>query len=253
MTAPVIQVIDRAFEIIEQLSTSEVGLSITELSRRTNLPKSTVFRILNSLTERHYVLKNEQSNLYQLGYKFVEISSIYLNKIELKTEAVPIMRQLATTFSAICYLGVLEKKEVVYLEKIETMNSLRLYSQIGKREPLHCTGLGKVLLSKLTPAEFDRLGKSLDLVKFTPKTITNFEELQREVTLVRNQGYAVDNGEQVENNYCLAVPIYDYTRKAIAAMSISKIDLFKSYKIDVILPKMLEASEKLSRKMGYSK
>ena len=246
-----VQVIDRALTIVEQLATSEVGLSTTELSRRTDLPKSTVFRILDTLCKSHYVEKNEQTSLYALGYKTVEIASIYLNKIELKTEAVPIMRDLASTFSAIAYLGVLEKKEVMYLEKIEPTNNIRLYYQIGKREPLYCTALGKVLMSQIPPQEFERLGKQLDFVKHTSKTISTFDELKREVELARVNGYAIDHGEHVENSYCVAVPIYDYTGKVIAAMSISKNELFKIYKLETILSKMLEASELLSRRMGY--
>mgnify|MGYP001082147282 FL=1 len=126
-----VQVIDRALDIIEQLATSEKGLSITELARRTDLPKSTVHRILSSFIPRHLIEKNEQTNLYMLGYKFVEISSIYLNKIVLKTEAVPIMHNIASTFNAISYLGVLDQNEVMYLERIEQFNSIRLYYDIG--------------------------------------------------------------------------------------------------------------------------
>jgi len=191
--------------------------------------------------------------MYVLGYKFVEIASIYLNKIELKTEAVPIMHNLASTFNAISYLGVLENNEVMYLERIEQFNSIRLYSQIGKREPVYCTALGKVLLSHLPPQDFEHIGKSINYIKRTSKTITNFEELAREVEQARIDGYAVDRGEHVENSHCLAVPIYDYTRKVIAAMSISKLELFKLYKLDYVISKMREASERLSLRMGYIK
>ena len=247
-----VQVIDRSLDIIEQLATSEEGLSVTELSRRTDLPKSTVFRILGTFSSRHYVEKNEATNLYVLGYKFVEIASVYLNKIVLKTEAVPIMHEVASALTGISYLGVLEKNEVMYLERVEQFNSIRLYSQIGKHEPLYCTALGKVLLSQLPVQDFEHIAKSLTYEKMTSKTIRNFEELAREVEQARVNGYAVDRGEQAENIQCLAVPIFDFTRKAIAAMSISKPDLFKLHKIELILAKMREASEKLSLRMGYT-
>ncbi len=250
---PQVQVIDRALDIIEQLATSEAGLSITELSRRTDLPKSTVYRILSTFSSRHYIEKDEQTNMYVLGYKFIEIASVYLNKIVLKTEAVPFMHNLASTFSCVSYLGVLENNEVMYLERIEQFNSIRLYSQIGKREPLYCTALGKVLLSQLPPEEAEKIGRSLSYQKRTSKTITNYGELAREVEQARVDGYAIDHGEHVENSQCVAVPIFDFTRKAIAAMSITRTDLLKNYKLDLILVKLREAAEQLSLRMGYTK
>lgn len=247
-----VQVMDRALDLMEQLSTSEQGLSITELSRRTGLPKSTVHRILNTFASRHYVEKKSDTDFYVLGYKFVEIASIYLNKIVLKTEAVPIMHGIACMFNATSYLGVLEANEVMYLERVEPLNSLRLYSQIGKREPLYCTALGKVLLSSLEKPEYNALIQSLTLKQHTPNTITDIRTLGIEVDQVRVNGYAVDRAEHEAGIYCLAVPIYDYTRKVMAAMSVSGPDLFEVNDITSMLEKMQEASANLSQRMGYT-
>lgn len=247
-----VQVMDRALDLMEQLSTSEQGLSITELSRRTGLPKSTVHRILNTFASRHYVEKKSDTDFYVLGYKFVEIASIYLNKIVLKTEAVPIMHNVACMFNVTSYLGVLENNEVMYLERVEPLNSLRLYSQIGKREPLHCTALGKVLLSSLDKTEYAALVPSLSMHAFTPNTITDLRTLTIEVDQVRANGYALDRAEHEPGIYCFAVPIYDYTRKVMAAMSISGPELFEAYDISSILEKMQEASANLSQRMGFT-
>ena len=149
-----VQVIDKGLDLIELLATSEQGMSLAELCAATGLPKSTVHRILSTYAERHYIEKDKESNLYCLGHKFVEISSLFLNKIILKTEAAPIMHELAATFQCTSYLGILEQHEVMYLEKAEQFNSLRLYAHIGKREPVHCTALGKVLSAALPEDEF---------------------------------------------------------------------------------------------------
>ncbi len=130
-----VQVLDRALDLIELLATSENGMSLAEMSAATGLPKSTIHRILSSYASRHYISKDADTSLYFLGQKFVEIASLYLNKIVLKTEAAPIMHQMATLFGATSYLGVLEDTEVVYLERAEQFNSLPLY-QIGSR-PLY--------------------------------------------------------------------------------------------------------------------
>ena len=142
-----VQVLDRALDVIEQLASTEAGLTIAELTARTGLPKSTIHRILSTFVNRDYIDKDSDTSVYSLGQKFVEIASVYLNSISIKTEAQPIMHELATTFSAVSYLGVLDKNEVMYLEKVEQFQNFRFYTQIGKREPLYCTGLGKVLLA----------------------------------------------------------------------------------------------------------
>ena len=247
-----IQVLDRSLDIIEQLATSERGLTITELSQRTGLPKSTIHRILTTYADRHYIGKDSDTSIYSLGHKFVEIASIYLNKIVLKTEAAPIMHNLACTYNAIYYLGILENHEVVYLERVEPLNSLRLYTQIGKREPLYCTALGKVLLAALPQEEFKRIASSLKFIQHTSNTITSVEALEAEIEKVRACGYALDRCEHVEGNMCLAVPIYDYTRRTLAAMSVSGTNLLNLYDVDSIMEKTRAASIELSRRMGYT-
>ena len=248
-----VQVLDRALDLIELLATSENGLSIADLSAATGLPKSTVHRILSTYADRHYIEKDAETSIYHLGHKFVEIASLYLNKIVLKTEAAPIMHELATTFNAISYLGVLENNEVMYLERAEQFNSLRLYTQIGKREPIYCTALGKVLMAFLPDLEFEHIARQLSYEPYTAHSITNYEDFQKEVRLVRSRGYAVDREEHTIGSSCLAVPIFDYTRKVMAGMSISAHSLFDHYPESVIFQKMHDASIELSRRMGYTK
>lgn len=248
-----VRVLDRALDIIEQLATSERGLSISELSQYTGLPKSTIHRILTTFADRHYISKDSETSIYSLGHKFVEIASLYLNKIVLKTEAVPIMHRLAVRFKAISYLGILENNEVMYLERIEPLNSLRLYTQIGKREPLYCTALGKVLLSGLPQDDFLRLANTLNFVPHTPQTIVTVEALYEEVKQVRLNGYAFDKGEHEEGNMCIAVPIYDYTRRILAAVSVSANNLLNLYDHDLLIETMKSASIELSRLMGYTR
>ncbi len=247
-----VQVLDRALDLIELLATSENGLSIAELSATTGLPKSTIHRILSTYAERHYVEKNEETSIYARGHKFVEVASLYLNKIELKTEAAPIMHQMATTFGAVAYLAVLDNNEVMYLERAEQFNSLRLYTQIGKREPLYCTGLGKVLLAALPEQECERITSQLSFKPYTDNTIREEAELLRQVAEVRVRGYALDHGEHVADCQCLAVPIYDYTRKVMAAMSISGHNLLGNHSEEFIYEKMHEAAMELSHRMGYT-
>ena len=247
-----VQVIDRALDLIELLATSENGLSITELSAATGLPKSTVHRILATYADRHYVEKNQETSIYSLGYKFVEIASVYLNKIVLKTEAAPIMHEMAMMFGVVSYLGVLENNEVMYLEKAEQFNSLRLYTQIGKREPLYCTALGKVLMASLPEDEFEHIARQLTYKRYTANTIGSYEAFREEVARVRRRGYATDYYEHETTNSCLAVPIYDYTRKVMAAMSVSGYGLLDNHSEEFIYGKSRDAANRISKRMGYT-
>ena len=244
-----VQVLDRGLDLIELLATAEHGMTISELVAATGLPKSTVHRILATFTNRHYVEKNEETSVYSLGYKFVELASLYLNKIVLKTEAEPIMHTLAQILHATTYLGVLENNEVMYLQKTEQRNSLRLYTSIGKREPLYCTALGKVLLASLPLKEFEHVARQLSYEPYTPNSITNYEDLAREVALVRKRGY---RGEHSVDSSCLAVPIYDYTRKVMAAMSVSGHGLLDRCGEVYVYEKMRDAALDLSHHMGYT-
>lgn len=247
-----VQVIDRTLDIIEQLAITDGPLSITELSKRALLPKSTVHRILSMLTSRHYVEKDTETNGYMLGYKVVQIASCYLNKIMLCTEAAPFMHQLASAFDAISYLAVLENTEVMYLQKIEKVSSIHQYACIGKREPLYCTALGKVLLSGLPEDEREQVIRQITFKKFTPATIISKDDLTTEVKLASVDGYAVDKGEHLSNNFCLAAPIFDYSRRMIAAISVSGEYIFGLYPKAIVQQKVTNAAYLISQKMGYT-
>jgi DNA-binding IclR family transcriptional regulator len=159
---------------------------------------------------------------------------------------------MAILFGATSYLGVLEGTEVVYLERAEQFNSLRLYAQIGKREPLYCTALGKVLMAALPEDEFNHIAQQLTYAPFTPNTITSIEAYTNEMHFVRERGYAIDNREHEADVYCLSVPIFDYTRKVMAAISISGRGLFDNFSVDYIYEQMKQASMELSKRMGYT-
>lgn len=252
MAGQSVQVIERGLDLIELLATSEYGMSISELCQKTGLPKSTVHRILSTYADRHYVEKNEESSVYCLGHKFVEIASLFLNKIILKTEAAPIMHELAVEFQCVSYLGILEQNEVMYLERAEQFNSLRLYAQIGKREPVYCTALGKVLSAALPENEFMHMTRHLSYIPYTPSSVKNFDEFVKEVEFARINGYAVDREEHTMGSCCLAVPIYDYTRKVMAAMSISGPALLSNYNEDYLAARMKDAAMTLSKRVGYT-
>ena len=127
-----VQTLDRTLDIIELLATVPNGMGVTEIGQKLGLHKSTVYRLINALVKRGYLEKEQSTGLYKIGLKFVEISSLHLQQIELKTEAVPYMRNLSELTGQVTHLAILDETEVVYIEKIDVIQSLRMYSQIGK-------------------------------------------------------------------------------------------------------------------------
>ena len=138
MEKATVQSIDRALSIIETLAGEKEGLGVTEISTRVGLHKSTVHRLLSALGERGYV-EQRSGGAYRLGMKIVELSSLYLNQVELKTEAQPYLRRLLQLTKQPVHLAMLDGLEIIYIDKIETIHSIRMYSQIGRHQgdPAH--------------------------------------------------------------------------------------------------------------------
>jgi len=247
-----VQTIERALDIIELLAIQREGLGVTEIGSRIGLHKSTVYRLLNTLAERGYIEKDDKYSTYRIGLKFLEISSLYLNQLELKTEALPYMRKLAEIVGQPVHLAILDGKEAVYIEKVEALNSIRMYSQIGRRIPLHCSAIGKVLLSGLKEKDCEDVIKNLKLLKFTDNTIVDHSKLLNEVNSVRVKGWAIDDEEHEEGIRCVAAPVYDYSGKIIAAVSVSGdsrcITKERDEEISVLVKK---TAKDISKRMGY--
>jgi IclR family KDG regulon transcriptional repressor len=247
-----VQSIDRAFDILELLSREHEGLSLTEVGKRLSLPPSTVFRLLSVLKERNYIEKNEMTNVYRLGLEFIELTSMYLNNIELKTEAQPYLRRLAKLTGQVVFLATEQDDDVVYIDKVEQFNEIRKYCFIGQRRPLYCTALGKALLSGFSDDYIEKLydGKTLEALTFN--TITSLPELLGEVRKTRQRGYAIDDEEVELGLRCVSSPIFDYRNIVIAAVSTSW-DLNAHQQADMYRNADLvqETAFLISKRMGY--
>jgi IclR family transcriptional regulator, KDG regulon repressor len=216
-----VQSIDRAFDIIELLSQETRGLAMTEIGRRLNLNKSTVHRLLASLRERGYIEKDDETGNYKLGLGFIELASLYLNSLELKTEARPFLNQLTKLTGQTAFLAIMDGNEIVYIDKVETYDSLRRYTIIGKRLPMHTTSLGKAMLSGMDDDEIEALYPDKKLKILTKKTIQTFDDLMAAVRQVRARGWSQDDEENEKGTRCVGSPIFDYRGRVIAAVSLA--------------------------------
>ena len=214
-----LQTVDRALAVLELLADHPEGLRPADVAAAMGLNKVTTHRLLATLLNRHFVERQEENGRYSIGLRLIEISSLRLNNLELKTEAQPWLRRLVTQAGQPVHLAIYDQGEIVYIEKMETVHSIRMYSQIGKRSPVYCTALGKVLLAALPDEEIRAVLQGLTLRAFTPTTLTSPEQILAEIGQVRSQGFALDRQEHEPGVFCVAAPIRDYRGQVIAAVS----------------------------------
>ena len=247
-----VQSLDRTFDILELLSQERRGLSLTGIADRLDLHKSTVFRLLAALKNRGYVIQSGSRGLYKLGMEFLQLCSQYLNNLELKTEAEPYLHRLSQRTAQTVYLAIRQDLEVVYIDKVEQFNSLRKYSIIGQRRPLHCTSLGKALLTGMSGQEITILYAGKTLEALTPRTITDVEELKENISLCRRRGWCFDDQEFSLEERCIGAPVFDYREKVIAAVSTSwLVRSFPNANIEAISSYVIDAARSISQHMGY--
>lgn len=244
------QSIDRAFDILEALADETDGLTLTELSKKTNLHTSTVYRMLQALNNRNYIDKDEDSNKYSLGIGFVELASLRLKSLELKIEAQSNISWLSETLGQVVFLGIIDGYDVSYID-MRGDDKYKDMCSIGFSLPLHCSGLGKSLLMAFTEKELYSYYKGYDFFKLTPYSISNIEDLAAENNENRARGYSVDKMENKADTYCVAAPIYDYRGKIIAAISSS----WNKHpeRIEEVSLSVIQAANNISHRMGFLK
>jgi IclR family transcriptional regulator, KDG regulon repressor len=245
-----VQSIERVFNILELLSHESKGLNLTKIGTQLDLHKSTVHRLLSVLRNRGYIEKEEESGRYRLGPGFVELASLFLNSIELKTEAEPHLRQLSQVTGQTVFLATLQGTEAVYLDKVEQFTSLRKYSVIGQRRPLFCTSLGKAMVMHRPEGELRELLKGVAFEKFMPNTHPDVESLLRDLAACRRRGWTADDEEFEPNVRCLGAPILDYRRLVVAAVSVVWNTFNTAITFENAAPHVLEAARQISLRLG---
>jgi len=243
----------KTLEVLEVLAAADGGLGVTEISRALDLSKSTVHRILTALVDRQYVLKDETTRRYRLGFKLLLLSSQVLNSLELRQIARPELVELAGKTRETVHLVWKEGDEGVYVEKIDTPETIGLMSRVGKRMPLYSAATGKSMLAFM---DGGWLAAYLDRVKLnplTPNTITDPVTLKEHLIQIRQQGFALDHEENRPGVICVAAPIFQSSGQVIAGISISGPSFrFGIDRATELGPLVREAALRISKKLGFT-
>ena len=249
----IIQSVNHALDILEEFCQQQEELGVTELSKRLNLHKNNVFRLLATLESRGYIEQNKATENYCLGVKNLELGQAFIKQIGLLRQAKPVLEKLVKDCNETGYIAVARGNSVFYLDAVETKQIVKVASRVGSRLPIFTTSVGKVLVASEPDEEIEKMIPKSGLTKFTENTITDKKKLVEHLKIVSQQGYALDYEEFDEGVACGGAPIRDYTRRVVGAIGMSgpasRLTLKKLEK--ELIPKIIEAADEISRRLGY--
>jgi IclR family KDG regulon transcriptional repressor len=244
--------VQRAIDILNLFKSQSPELGTTEIARALGLHKSTTASLIYTLEANGFLSQNPTTRKYRLGLQVVERAFAMLDQFEVRQIAYPHLRALRDEWNETVNLAILDGFEVVYVERMLGTKALGMRSEVGRREPVHSTALGKALIACMPNEKVKELIKSSGLPVMTSKTITDPERLLAELEQVREQGYAVDDEENEIGGRCVGVPIFDHTGQAAAAVSISAPTArFPLSDVPQAGAMVVKTAKAISRELGY--
>lgn len=209
------QTLARGLMILEKLAEAPDGLGITELAEMFEVDKGSMSRVLQTLSSYGFAEKAEKTRKYLLGPQIVRLSRTVLTRMPLRETAKPYLQKLVDLTGECAHIAILTRGEALYIDQAESPSALRVTTGVGTLAPLHCTALGKILMAYANPP-FPEHFES-----YTVRTITDPTAVRHHIDQVRTQGYAMDDEEYNLGVRCIAVPVFDYRDRCVAAIGIS--------------------------------
>jgi DNA-binding IclR family transcriptional regulator len=244
----------KALRILDTVGRFQHGTSIAALSKELKMGKSTVHRLLATLRDFDLIWFDPTTSNYALGSRILRWSDLLVQQNLLVRHGLPILRDLVSAGRETANLAILDGTEVLYVAQFESMERLRLSEAVGTRHPAHSTALGKALLATMSNEEFEQLYGKVDILKsLTANTIVDRRRLKEHLQKVKNEGVAYDFEENVVGVICLGAVVRNFTRKPIAAMSVSlPIQRLRGDSLITLREHLLHAVNRLSLELGYT-
>lgn len=248
--APSAKALVKGLALVEVIALSNQPCRIAQLVETTGLPRATALRLLEVLC-RTGVLRADIAGAYTLGPRVVAWGQSFLDRLDMRAQAADLMNQLVEITDETCFLGVRDVDRVLYVAAVSSPQPVRPGADVGFRNPLHSTGIGKALLAGLADDEVGALLPDI-LERRTDNTITRQADLLVELDRVRLQGYAVDEVENEEGVRCVAAPVRDHTGAVVGGLSVSAPAYrFSSNDIQTLAPQVVRITRELSTRLGY--
>lgn len=247
-----VQVMDRAFQILDVLAVAKGEMGATEIAGQLKLHKSTVHRLLVILDRHRFVEKNRENAKYKLGWRLFELGTLAVSRLDLYGLARPYLESLVKKTCETAHLSIMSSGELISIVSVEADCNLRLPATVGRRSPLFCTSQGKAILAfSLEPVAAEII-RSIQFKAYTPNTITKASRLKEELSRIRKCGYSIDNEELERDLRCIGAPVLNHAGEVIAALGIAG----PVYRVGAgHLPKLIEAvvseARQLSAALGF--
>lgn len=240
-----------AARVLKAFTARRRSFGVSELARTLGLSKSTAHRLLTTLAAEHLVEQDPESGHYRLGLAVYDLLAATSAGFNLTEAVLPPMTVLRARTGATVHVAVLDGREVVYVERLDSPHSLRMLLDVGRRNWAHSTATGKALLADLPAPDLDRLLDGWDLAALTPHTITDHEVLRKELLHVRDVGYAHNQEESEIGAVSVAAPIRDGSNTVVAAMSVVGLTSRMTPELHRISHAVMEAAAVASRRLGH--
>lgn len=215
-----IKSLDRAMEVFEYLSEAQ-GKPLSALAAETGQSPATVYRILITLEGKGLVEFDVEDQVWHIGPQAFVIGARFLRRTSLVDRARPILRKLMEVTGETANLGVEKGGMVLFLSQVETHESIRAFFPPGTLSPMHASGIGKALLAQMDAERFDRWFKDHPPERFTEHTLLDRDALSKAMSDIRARGYSIDGEEKNFGMRCIAAPVFDMNREAVAGISVS--------------------------------
>jgi IclR family transcriptional regulator, KDG regulon repressor len=247
-----IKSVNKALDVLDFFLVEAGNHSMTDIARKLKIHKSTVSRLMSTLESEGYLYQCPVTRKYRLGGKILALSATLLANIDVRDIAAPHIRELSKKIGQVVEIFIIEDDHSICIDRVESIQKVRISFHVGERTPLYAGAPGKLLLAFMPPEERDKMIDNLHFLKLTPNTNTNRDDLRKAVKQIHEKKLAITSGEVVEVFTSVAVPIYDSTKKVIASMAISGLSsTFTPSTIEVYTKMARDTSAIISRAMGY--
>ena len=248
-----VRAVERMVDILQVFTFHAQELSLAQICVQADLPKTTTYRILSTLESRNLVTQDTITGKYRLGYELVKMGSIAQEGNSLQRTAHEDMEQLSRETQQTCNLYVREGLQRLCIAQVIGSQYVRRFSYLGARHPLYC-GAGKLLLAYAEPDVQRQFFDHATFEKYTDNTVTDPDELRRELVQIRKDGYSVTKGERDPMTAMVSAPLFNYTQKVVASITISgPVYVFTDENVAMYREKLVQAAARISEKLGYQR
>lgn len=241
--------VHKAVRILREV-TANPGSTLSQLATAADVPTPTAHRLLRAL-ELEDMVRTTDTHTYHLGSWCLVLGSTYLSNIDLRTEARPLLEHLAAETGETAHLGVATGTEMVYVDKVDSSHSVRMFSRVGALSPIYCTGIGKAILAWTDEATVARVFAA-GFPRKTPNTITDPDEQRREMARTRERGFSLDDVENEEGIRCAGAAVLGADGLPLAGISVAgpttRLTEARLFEVGALVA---DVARTLSRKFGY--